>query len=92
VVRASDPKRQLGEVLQRFDLFGAVSPFARCLRCNGLLHPVSKEEISNRLLPETREFYDEFWICPACDQIFWKGSHYERMRRFIEGVLQHECM
>jgi uncharacterized protein with PIN domain/sulfur carrier protein ThiS len=50
-VRASNPKRQLGEVLQRFDLFGAVSPFARCLRCNGLLHPVSKEEISNRLLP-----------------------------------------
>ncbi|BAZ50885.1 hypothetical protein NIES4103_35080 [Nostoc sp. NIES-4103] len=32
-VRNTNPQQQIVEVLQRFDLFNAVSPFQRCLRC-----------------------------------------------------------
>jgi uncharacterized protein len=87
-VRETAPERQLVELIRRYDLLTAYNPFQRCLRCNGLLKPVSKEEIIYRLPPKTREFFFEFHICPSCDQIYWKGSHFERMERFIERVLK----
>ena len=89
-VRETDPREQVREVLQRFDLFGAVKPFRRCMRCNSILQPVAKEAISHRLPPKTRQYYDEFRICRACDQVYWKGSHYQRMQRFIQSVLAQE--
>jgi uncharacterized protein with PIN domain len=87
-MRETAPRRQLVEVLRRFDLFGAVKPFQRCMRCNGLLRPVPKTSIIHRLPPRTQRYYDEFRICPGCDRIYWKGSHYQRMQQLIERVLQ----
>ena len=86
-VREMDPLRQLDEVVRRFDLYRLVVPFRRCIRCNGLLEPVPKEAILDRLPPQTAHYYDEFRMCQACGQIYWKGSHYERMRRLIDEVL-----
>lgn len=86
-VRETIPRRQLPEVLRRFDLFGSLAPLHRCLRCNDLLQPVAKEAVSDRLEPKTRQYYDEFRICQSCGRIYWKGSHYQRMLRFIEGLL-----
>jgi uncharacterized protein with PIN domain len=87
-LRTTNPRQQLIEVLRRFDLFKSVKPFQRCLHCNGLLQPIDKTAISDRLLPKTRQYYDEFRHCRACDRIYWKGSHYQRMRQFIDSVLQ----
>ena len=88
-IRATDPQRQIVEVLRRFNLSGAIVPLRRCIRCNGLLCAIPKEEVCDRLAPATRERYDEFSACAACDQVYWKGSHYDHMRQFIEGVLGH---
>ncbi len=87
-LRATDPRQQLVEVVRRFDLFRAIAPFQRCLRCNGLLEPVAKKAVSNRLQPKTRQYYDEFSICKTCDRVYWKGSHYQRMQGFIERLLE----
>lgn len=58
-----------------------------CVHCNELLQPTPKELINERLQPETRQYFEEFSTCPACHRIYWKGSHYRRMQRFIEGVI-----
>ena len=89
-LRATDPRQQLVEVVRRFDLFRAVAPFQRCLRCNGLLEPVPKNAVSDRLQPKTSQYYDEFSICKTCDRVYWKGSHYRRMQRFIGHLLEQE--
>jgi uncharacterized protein with PIN domain len=86
-VQAIDPARQLVEVLQRFNLAASVKPFRRCTHCNAMLKTVSKDAVAERLLPETRQFYDEFYLCPCCGHVYWKGSHYRRMQRFIDSVL-----
>lgn len=86
-VRATEPRRQLREVLRRFSLFRSITPFERCLRCNAQLRPISKESILDRLPPRTAQCYQEFQICPDCDRLYWPGSHYEHMRRFLEHVL-----
>jgi uncharacterized protein with PIN domain len=85
-LRSLDSIEQLTEVVQRFDLINRIAPFHRCLRCNHLLEPVSKESVLDRLEPLTKQYFDEFHICPACRQIYWKGSHYERMKRLIEQI------
>ena len=86
-VRATEPKQQVIEVLWRYDLFGAAAPFRRCLRCNALLNPVSKESVAERLQPGTRQHYDEFHLCPVCDRIYWAGPHYRQMCDFVREVL-----
>jgi hypothetical protein len=85
-LRSLEPEQQLLEVVRRFQLLVFIRPFQRCLRCNTLLQPVSKETISDRLMPLTRKYYDEFHLCPHCDQVYWKGSHYERMLELVSKV------
>lgn len=85
-VRSQAPRRQLQEVLERYGISPGPAPFQRCLRCNSMLRPVNKAEILDRLEPLTRQYFDEFHLCPACNQIYWKGSHYERMRRIIQSI------
>jgi uncharacterized protein len=81
-----DPQEQLLAVLQRYDLFQLIAPGSRCLRCNGELAPIAKAEILHRLEPKTRRYYDDFYRCLDCDQIYWQGSHYERMQVFVASV------
>jgi hypothetical protein len=87
-VRETAPRRQLVEVLQRFDLYRSIAPFQRCLRCNALLQPAEKEMIQDRLPPKTRQYFEEFRVCPSCGGIYWKGSHYHRMQRLIARILE----
>jgi hypothetical protein len=89
-VRKTDPKLQVVEVLRRFDLFGMVLPFVRCIRCNGLLEPVAKESIIDQLPQKTHLEIKEFHRCCECGQIYWKGAHHERMKQFIKGVLDSQ--
>jgi len=85
-LRSLDPLEQLTEVIQRFELIAKIQPFHRCLRCNQPLKAVDKEAILDRLEPLTRQYFDQFHICPACGQIYWKGSHYERMASLVEKI------
>ena len=87
-LRTTSPKAQLAEVLHRFDLFGLITPFSRCLRCNDLLQPVNKAEIVDEIPAQTRQFYTEFRRCRGCRQIYWKGSHFQRMQEFVEQILE----
>jgi uncharacterized protein with PIN domain len=90
LVRSKIPRQQLLEVVRRFDLSGLIVPFLRCMRCNGILQTVSKEDVLSRLEPLTKQYFDEFRICPDCQQVYWKGSHYERMLGLIKQVIASE--
>jgi uncharacterized protein with PIN domain len=85
-LRSLEPPQQLVEVVLRFDLADKIAPLHRCLRCNHPLQPVSKETVLDRLEPLTKIHFDEFSLCPACDQVYWKGSHVERMEKLIESA------
>jgi uncharacterized protein with PIN domain len=84
LIRSMLPEEQVVEVLQRYQLSDQGQPFQRCLRCNDLLLPVDKAFILDRLEPLTRRYFDEFRQCQGCQQIYWKGSHYERMLNLID--------
>jgi uncharacterized protein with PIN domain len=85
-IRATHPLEQTVEVLRRFDLSGDITPLGRCIRCNGLLEDIEKEAIEARLEPKTRRYYRRFRICPDCSQIYWQGSHFNKMTRLIDSL------
>lgn len=87
-VRNLEPQEQLKEVIRRFGLQHWARPFRRCIRCNFILDQVRKEQVLDRLEPLTRQYYDEFRICPNCQQIYWHGSHFVRMQRLVQEVLE----
>lgn len=82
-IRSQDSKAQLTEVLKHFDLYLAITPFTRCIKCNGKLERVEKEKIIHLLEPLTLKYFDQFFRCIQCHSIFWEGSHFDRMSNFI---------
>lgn len=86
-VRATDPMKQLDEIVQTYALAADARPFTRCLRCNGAVVPVPKQDVLDRLRPGTRRGYHLFRMCAACDRVFWRGAHYGRLRRIVRSVL-----
>jgi len=86
-VRQTEPRLQLREVVERFDLAGAANPFSRCLRCNGPLVEADRADLAGRLPPRVWELHDRFWTCRQCRRFYWEGSHHRRMRQLITQVL-----
>ncbi|MDZ7621952.1 MAG: Mut7-C RNAse domain-containing protein, partial [Candidatus Competibacteraceae bacterium] len=85
-VRATDPRRQIEEVLDRLDLYRAIRPFQRCVGCNGRLAAVTREQVWDRLPPRTRLYVEAFWACGTCGQLYWEGSHFPALRQFVESL------
>ncbi len=84
-VRSTNPKEQIKEVIERFDLRNNIKSFTRCLECNGLISKINKEAIENELLPNTKKYFSTFYRCRNCGKIYWKGTHYDNMLQEIEN-------
>ncbi len=82
-LRSKEPRQQVADVLHRYQLTAKIKPWRRCLRCNGTLQPVAKEEIVHRLEPKTKRYYYDFQICSDCQQIYWRGSHFNKLEAFV---------
>jgi hypothetical protein len=85
-LRSLQPRTQLAELNRRFGLIQLARPFQRCPRCNGQLQPVNKADVLDRLQPLTRTYFFAFQRCADCGQVYWKGSHYERMLGLIQSL------
>jgi uncharacterized protein with PIN domain len=71
----------LGESMQRlaraFRLgFEREDFFTRCTSCNRLLRAVKKSTVRDVIPDRTRQWIDNYYQCPNCETIYWKGSHY----------------
>ena len=77
---------QRDRFLDRFDLYYSIRPFYRCMICNGIIKGVPEEEVIEELQPLTRKYYHEFFRCTSCKTVYWKGSHYQRMIRYISEI------
>lgn len=53
----------------------------RCGRCNTALEPVPTTAHTPDYAPNPTTI--DVWQCPACDQYFWRGSHWDTMRATI---------
>jgi uncharacterized protein len=85
-VHAVKPTRQLEELIERLDLHRLAAPFTRCMECNGSLRRIDRADILAELPKRAGQLYTEFWRCSDCAKIYWKGSHYWRLARFVRAI------
>lgn len=86
-VRETEKHAQLIEIVKKFDLYSQFRSFTRCMTCNAGLVKKEKEEIIDKIDADTARIFSEFFYCPICDKVFWKGSHFERMEKLILSLL-----
>ena len=77
------PWQQLGVVLKELRL-SLREP--RCMTCGGQLRPVDKEAVRERIPPRTYQWLDEYFQCRSCNQLFWHGTHWQRIEATLRSA------
>lgn len=57
---------------------------SRCMRCGGELIEVDKAQVRDRIPPRTYNWLSEFFECVHCHQLFWDGTHWQRISRAVQ--------
>jgi hypothetical protein len=84
-LRGESVGTQLKELVHRLGLCLELAPFSRCMRCNRELEEVAVEQVAQHLPARVRHRQRHFWRCRGCGRVYWKGSHWQAMRRQIES-------
>lgn len=85
-VRATDPDKQVQELFKRFNISDYISPFSRCMKCNGLLEEVELSQVEERVPPKVQEWHSLFYECLHCRQVYWEGSHYKKLQEKVNRL------
>lgn len=57
---------------------------SRCPKCNTKIRPVAKDTVAEKVEKATFTFYNEFWECSKCGQIYWQGAHWKKITKTLE--------
>lgn len=79
---------QLRQVIEELRLSYPENSFSRCTICNTTLTPFSKEDACKTVPPYVCMTQEIFGKCPECRRIYWKGTHYGRMKRNIDRIFE----
>ncbi len=78
-------EEKLAELAERFKIKLEIDmATSRCPKCNTIVNLVLKERVSKEVEKSTFAYYDEFWQCPKCGQIYWQGAHWKRIRKTLQ--------
>ena len=83
-IKEKKETKQLSEVAQRYKVRLEIDmDKINCPLCNTKLEGISKEQLKDRLEENTYKFYNKFWWCPKCSQIYWQGSHWKQINQTL---------
>ena len=86
-ITEDDPSFQLKELFQNgCIILDQVKAFSRCLDCNGLLAAIQREEAEGKVPDFILYHQKEFFRCPQCRKIYWRGSHHQNMERWLKQL------
>ncbi len=57
--------------------------FQRCVECNTPLEDIAKEEIKEKVPEYVFQTQEKFKKCPGCGKIFWKGTHWDMVGKWL---------
>ena len=87
IIRSDEVINQIKELVDSLNISTEIR-MDRCSVCNSLLRKPDREE-SLRVMEREGIKEDlmkkyELWYCEKCDKLYWMGSHYRNMLRFLE--------
>jgi uncharacterized protein len=84
----SEPNR-IAEVAKRYSLTLKIDmDKSHCPICNTPIGSADKEQLKDKLEPNTYHYYDQFWRCPNCGQIYWQGAHWKQINATLTEAKQ----
>ena len=85
-IRSLKAAAQLCELVGRLDMARSAQPFTLCLRCNAPLRTIDKALIAGQLPDKVRDTQELFQTCDVCKGVFWRGSHWQRMKHILASA------
>jgi len=83
-VEGREGAEKLAKLARRFNLNLEMDVEAsRCPKCNTKIKVVPKEKVKGKVPEKTFVHYNMFWECPKCGQIYWQGSHWNRIEETL---------
>lgn len=58
----------------------------RCLLCNEPLEPLPRDEAWGLVPPYVFVHHDRFFLCPSCERVYWRGTHWEDVERRLQSL------
>lgn len=58
----------------------------RCLVCNSVLEKIDKKNVEDKVPPYVYRTQENFMYCSECGRCYWRGTHYEYMKKFFLGI------
>lgn len=84
----TEPER-LAQVAKRYGLTLDIDmDKSHCPICNAKLQTANKEQLQVELEKNTFTYYDKFWKCPNCGQIYWQGAHWKQITKTLTQAQQ----
>lgn len=84
LIRSESLEEQVREVVSAVGL-AADGAFSRCPVCNRALVALNREEARDRVPAHVYRTQTVFQLCPTCDRVYWRGSHWRRMKEMLAG-------
>ena len=76
---------RLAEVAKRYGLTLEIDmEKSHCPVCNTKLKATPKEQLSSELEKNTFTYYEKFWKCPNCGQVYWQGAHWKQISNTLK--------
>lgn len=81
---------RLAKLAQKFGINLDIDmAMSRCPKCNARVKSLPKEKVADKVEKTTFSYYNEFWQCPKCEQIYWQGAHWTRIRKTLEAAKEN---
>ena len=78
---------QIKQVLQKLKLKPKPKEmFSRCTICNAQLNDALRSRIKTKVPKYVYQTQKDFMVCPKCKRVYWQGTHWGNVRRYLEKI------
>jgi len=79
-VEGGDEAEKLAKLAERYGFPLEINlENSRCPKCNAGIKPIAKTLVKGKIPETTYKYYDKFWECQKCGQIYWQGAHWKKI-------------
>jgi len=89
LIADEDLESQLAQILEKYDLEPRIGTGIRCPLCNQALQDIPRKAVQDIVPRYVWDTHRDFSRCPGCGRVFWKGTHWDRIRERLRRVGCH---
>lgn len=84
-IKSTDMDKALSDILSEVKI-DKKKILSRCILCNSTVEKIKKELVKEKVPERVFNNNEKFWQCKKCNKIYWKGSHFEKMKEKINNL------